>query len=62
MMIQKSNEVLFEFIQIGKTIKVSAVDSATGTEVSIMGPVSTPQSNLQNLALRKLKRRLAQQN
>lgn len=51
-------EVYFEFRQIGQSIKVVAVDAQTGVEVTIIGPASSPQSQLQRLALRKLKRRL----
>jgi hypothetical protein len=52
-------EVYFEFTTIGRTVKVSAVDAATGVEVSVMGPASASQSELQRVALQKLKARLA---
>ena len=32
-------EVYFEFTAIGATVKVVAIDAATGTEVSVIGPV-----------------------
>jgi hypothetical protein len=47
-------EVLFEFRQIGNTVKVSAIDPASNTEVSIMGPASAGEHNLKMIALRKL--------
>ena len=50
-------EVFFEFI--GSTVKVVAIDGATGTEFSVMGPSSAAQSDLERLALGKLKARLA---
>lgn len=52
-------EVYFEFTAIGTTVKVSAIDGATGTEVSIMGPANAMQADLERLALQKLKARLA---
>jgi hypothetical protein len=54
-----SREVLFEFRQVGKTVRVAAIDSATGTEVTVMGPVTASRNDLQRLALNKLKARLA---
>jgi uncharacterized protein DUF6898 len=52
------HEVYFEFVAIGKVVKVTAIDSQTGTEVSAMGPVSASQADLQQLALQKLKARI----
>lgn len=54
-----SHGVYFEFIAIGATVKVCAIDSATGTEVSVIGPTHAAQSDLERLALSKLKARLA---
>jgi hypothetical protein len=51
-------EVYFEFTAIGNTVKVTAIDSLTGIEVSAMGPVNASQADLQQLALQKLKMRL----
>lgn len=51
-------EVYFEFVAIGNAVKVTAIDSATGIEVSTMGPARAAQSDLQQLALQKLKARL----
>jgi hypothetical protein len=50
--------VYFEFVAIGNVVKVTAIDSVTGVEVSAMGPVSASQADLQQLALQKLKARL----
>jgi hypothetical protein len=52
-------EVFFEFTAIGAVVKVVAIDAATGTEVSVMGPAAAAQSDLERLALGKLKARLA---
>lgn len=51
-------EVYFEFTAIGNVVKVTAIDSLTGIEVSAMGPASAAQADLQQLALQKLKARL----
>jgi hypothetical protein len=51
-------EIYFEFTAIGRNVKVSAIDAASGTEVSIMGPVTAPRTALQRLALQKLQARL----
>ena len=52
-------DVYFEFTAIGSAVKVVAIDAATGTEVSVMGPASAAQADLEQLALGKLKARLA---
>jgi hypothetical protein len=51
--------VYFEFTAIGAAVKVVAIDSATGIEVSVMGPASAAQSDLERLALGKLMLRLS---
>jgi hypothetical protein len=51
-------EVYFEFTAIGASVKVVAIDAATGTEVSVIGPASAAQADLERLALAKLKKRL----
>jgi hypothetical protein len=53
------HEVFFEFTAIGAVVKVVAIDAATGTEVSVMGPACAAQSDLERLALGKLRARLA---
>jgi hypothetical protein len=52
------HEVYFEFTVIGNAVKVTAIDSRTGIEVSAMGPASAAQADLQQLALQKLRLRL----
>jgi hypothetical protein len=46
--------VIFEFILIGNYVKVSAVDTRSGTEVSIVGDPRRGEAALQRIALRKL--------
>ena len=53
-MTDPGREVLFELRQIGNTVKVTAIDVATNTEVSTMGPASAGQHGLKLAALRKL--------
>ena len=56
---QGGREVYFEFTAIGSTVKVTAIDSTTGTEVTVVGPTAAAKSDLERLALQKLKARLA---
>jgi hypothetical protein len=48
-------EILFEFFAQGSVVKVTAIDSVTGDEVSIVGPASASQATLQATALQKLR-------
>jgi hypothetical protein len=50
----RAGEVYFEFTVIGRNVKASAIDAATGIEVSIVGPATASQADLQRLALQKL--------
>jgi len=45
---------IIEFISHGRSVKVSAVDPETGTEVSIVGSLQASQDELSALAVRKL--------
>ena len=58
---QTKRGVYFEFTVIGGAVRVSAIDSATGIEVVTMGPASASQADLRQLALAKLKARLARE-
>ena len=55
---QAGREIYFEFMAIGATVKVTAIDSVTGIEVVVIGPTSASQADLQQLALAKLNARL----
>jgi hypothetical protein len=50
--------VYFEHIVLGASVKVTAIDSLTAVEVSIVGPASAAKHDLERLALRKLEARL----
>jgi hypothetical protein len=54
----QSGIVYFEFTAIGRSVKVSAIDAASGLEVSVTGPASASQADLRHLALQKLRARL----
>jgi len=54
----EDRDIYFEFTGIGAVVKVVAIDAATGIEVSVMGPAGAAQSDLERLALAKLKARL----
>lgn len=48
-------EVIFEYVPIGGSVKVTAVDVTTGLEVSVVGPSTAAQSELERVAVRKLR-------
>ena len=54
-------EVYFEFMTVGGAVKVVAIDSVTAIEVSVMGPASASQADMKQLALSKLRARLARE-
>jgi hypothetical protein len=47
-------EVLFEFHRIGNAVRVAALDPATNTEVSLLGPPGCGEAALKRVALGKL--------
>jgi len=47
-------EVFIEFIALGDSVRVAAIDAASGVEAVITGPASAAKSDLERLALRKL--------
>jgi hypothetical protein len=53
---------LIEFHQVGTYVKVSIMDPASLTEVSIVAPANLPQGQLAQAAIRKLKYVLARRN
>jgi hypothetical protein len=58
---QDWREVFFEFTAIGGAVRVAAVDATTGIEIVVMGPASAAVADLKQLALGKLKARLAKE-
>jgi len=57
----EEREIIFEFVQIGNALKVTAVDTATGTEVSMVGDPAASETTLKRLALQKLDYVMAKQ-
>ena len=47
-------EIIFEFLRIGTAVKVTAVDAASGIEVSIVGDPAAGEAALKQLARQKL--------
>ena len=47
-------EVILEFTPVGSVMRVTAMDTASLTEVVISGPVNTPQSILKANAVKRL--------
>ena len=50
-----NEEFIVEFYQVGQAVKVTAMDTKTLTEVSIVGDPKYSRDHLTNLAIRKLK-------
>ena len=48
------HEVFFEVYRLGSFAKVSAIDSVTGTEISLIAPANASESTLRAAALQKL--------
>ncbi|MCW5750497.1 MAG: hypothetical protein KIT81_05065 [Alphaproteobacteria bacterium] len=49
-----AREILFEFRQIGSSLRVAALDAETGLEVTLVGPAGAGEEALKRLAIRKL--------
>lgn len=50
----EEREIIFEFLNVGGSVKVTAVDVASGTEVSIIGDPAASETVLKHMAKRKL--------
>ncbi len=51
----RDDDVIIEFIDMGRFIRVSAIDQATGIEVSMVGDPKAGKDTLSRLAARKLR-------
>ncbi len=47
-------EIIFEFTRVGRALKVTAIDAATGVEVSIVGDPGASETTLRHIARQKL--------
>ena len=45
---------IIEYVAMGESVKVTAIDPVSSREVSIVGPVKAPRKQLAELAIRKL--------
>lgn len=51
-------EVFFEFVQVGRQMRVAAIDAQTGVEVIVICPLTASKAQMQQLALAKLQKKL----
>jgi len=47
-------EIFVEFVVMGNTVKVTAIDSESGLEASVIGPAGAPRAAMAEAARRKL--------
>ena len=47
-------EIYVEFVIMGNTVKVTAIDSESGLEASVIGPAGAPRAAMAEAARRKL--------
>ncbi|WP_375451747.1 DUF6898 family protein [uncultured Devosia sp.] len=52
-------EILFEFVQVGPQMRVAAIHVSTGVEVVVITPVAASKTQMQQVALAKLRKRLS---
>lgn len=57
-----SSEAIIEFHRIGNSVKVSAIDTVTQVEVSIIAPASSSERHMTDAVMKKLQYVLARQN
>ncbi len=55
----KLGEVLFEYVQMGNSVRVTAIDADSGLEVMVQVPARLSGPDLQRVALQKLRYMLA---
>ena len=53
-------EILFEFVQVGRQMRVAAFDVDSGIEVVVITPLTANKYQMQQLALIKLRKKLAE--
>jgi len=47
-------DIIFEFVRVGASVKVTAVDTASGVEAVIVGDPAAGEATLKRLARQKL--------
>jgi len=58
--LNRSGEIYLEFQVVGHSQKVTAIDAKTGLEATVIGPSKVTKEHMTNLAVKKLKRQIAQ--
>lgn len=53
-----NSEVLFEFVQVGRQMRVAAIDTQSGIEIVVICPATATKAQMQQLALAKLQKKL----
>lgn len=51
-------EIIFEYQRLADSVRLAAIDAATGVEIVVLGPARVARCDLERVALRKLARRL----
>jgi hypothetical protein len=51
---RKPGDVIFEYVHVGKSVRVTAVDTVTGIEAVFQAPAGASTMDMQRVALRKL--------
>lgn len=59
MTLEGGREVIFEIVRIGDVQRIAAVDVQTGIEVVVQAPANAALGDARQLALRKLRKALA---
>ncbi len=59
---KQAAEAIIEFRRIGNAVKVSAIDTVTQVEVSIVAPARCTEREMTDAVMRKLQYVLARQN
>lgn len=59
---KRTAEAIIEFHRIGNAVKVSAVDTVSHVEVSIIAPASSSERHMTEVVMRKLQYVLARKN
>jgi hypothetical protein len=57
----EKSAIYFEHMIVGANAKMVAIDEATGLEVTVIGPARASAADLKQLALAKLKARIARE-
>lgn len=55
---RREANIIIEFVSVGNSVKVSAIDTESGVEATIIGSPKVTKKQLTDLAVRKLKKKL----